>query len=428
MKTIGLDIGTTSVSAVVIHDGSLVESRCVESKAFIASNNPWEKIQDPEKLCSIAEELCCELLELHPDAERIGITGQQHGIVYLDKKGATLSPLYIWQDGRGDLPHDTQCSWASHIRQQTGHMVASGYGIVTHIYNVAHSLVPAGAKVFCTINDLVAMRLAGLSRPVTDATDACSIGLFDIRKKEFDESALRKMGVDCQMLPQVTEGCLGEFKKCKVYVAIGDNQASFIGATLAAPGAVLVNIGTGSQISLHTPDYKCCKGLETRPFPDGGYLLVGATLCGGRAYAMLDSFFCDVVEMQTGERPAHCYDAMKKAVESLAPEACCPQISPLFQGTRENPALRGSIEGIDTSNFTPAHFIKGMLDGMARELKDMYSLCCDTAPRLLYASGNGVRLNSDLQKSLEMAFQCPLKLSQFNEEAAAGAALYASMR
>ena len=39
------------------------------------------------------------------DIAVIGITGQMHGIVYTDCNGMAISPLYTWQDGRGNLPY-----------------------------------------------------------------------------------------------------------------------------------------------------------------------------------------------------------------------------------------------------------------------------------------------------------------------------------
>ena len=72
--------------------------------------------------------------------------------------------------------------------------------------------------------------------------------------------------------------------------AIGDNQASFLGAAAGEQDVMLVNMGTGGQFSVFSREYLECPGLETRPFP-GGFLLVGSSLCGGRAYAILKTFF-----------------------------------------------------------------------------------------------------------------------------------------
>src|SRR5690606_18847038 len=85
----------------------------------------------------------------------------------------------------------------------------------------------------------------------------------------------------------------------KVACAIGDNQASFLGSVPSLAQSLQVNVGTGSQISIFTPSLEEVPGLadpllETRPFPGGGYLLVGASLGGGKTYALLEALFRDI--------------------------------------------------------------------------------------------------------------------------------------
>lgn len=55
------------------------------------------------------------LLHRCPTIKAIGFTGQMHGIVYMDKDGRLLSPLYTWEDNRagavyGDVD-TTSCEW-----------------------------------------------------------------------------------------------------------------------------------------------------------------------------------------------------------------------------------------------------------------------------------------------------------------------------
>ena len=47
MKLLGLDIGTTTVSAVVVEDGAVLSSLTLKNGSFLPTENPWEKIQDP---------------------------------------------------------------------------------------------------------------------------------------------------------------------------------------------------------------------------------------------------------------------------------------------------------------------------------------------------------------------------------------------
>ena len=207
MKVLGLDIGTTTISAVVYEAGTgVLTAKTVASESFIPGES-WEKIQDPHIIYEKAMASVQQMLDLHPDIQAIGVTGQMHGIVYLDEAGDPVSPLYIWQDGRGDLPcGDT--TWAGRLSQITGYEVATGYGMVTHYYNLNHGLVHENAAVFCTIHDYLAMKLAGLTRPLTEPTDAASLGLFDGPKGCFDPKALEAAGIDDALVPGlITEPC-----------------------------------------------------------------------------------------------------------------------------------------------------------------------------------------------------------------------------
>ena len=105
MKAIGIDIGTTSVCGVVIDikNGCVIESCTRNSDAFLRGCADWEKIQDVEKIISVATEILDGFIA--DDVASIGVTGQMHGIVYTDGDGKAVSPLYTWQDERGNLPY-----------------------------------------------------------------------------------------------------------------------------------------------------------------------------------------------------------------------------------------------------------------------------------------------------------------------------------
>jgi len=428
MKILGLDIGTTTISAVVMENGSLLAARTENNDSSITGEKTWEKCQDPHRIRAIALAAVDELFAQYPDILRIGVTGQMHGIVYLDRNGSPVSPLFTWQDGRGDLPYDEQNTYAAHLTGLTGYPLSSGFGLVTHFYNIRNRLVPENAAVFCTIHDYIAMVLSGQTVPVTDAGDGASMGMFDVEKGHFDDHAVRTAGMDPAMLPG-TAGTLplGKFRnRAEVYPAIGDNQASFIGACGGNPDCMLCNVGTGGQFSVYTPKYMTCPGLETRPFPGGGYLLVGSSLCSGRAFALLENFFRMTVQM-AGVPVDSCYPAIDRLLDSQPIPEDIPTITPLFQGTRENPSSRGSITGLHTGNMTPLHFLHGMMDGMAEELYRMYLRYKEAGgvPVKLMGSGNGLRKNRHLQDCFSRKFGQKITLSAIEEEAAAGAARYA---
>lgn len=429
MKTLGLDIGTTTVSAVVLEDGKVVESVTEKNGYFIPSAHAWEKAQDIARIEETALGAVDALLSRHADVSRIGVTGQMHGILYLDACGKPLSPLYTWQDGRGDLPYTEGQTYAAYLSAVTGYALATGYGAVTHFYNLKNGLVPKDAAVFTTVHDYIAMRLARRTQPVCDPTDAASLGLFDVARGAFDHAAIRALGMDDTLFPTVAPAAMiGKHESgAEVFVAIGDNQASFLGALGGEREGMLLNIGTGSQFSAYSPTYIACETLETRPFPGGGYLLVGASLCGGRAYALLADFFRMAGEM-LGAPSANVYAAMDAEAAKKTPLTDVPTVTPLFSGTRRDPSLRASITGLSTENLTPRHLIVGTMEGMAQELYGMYQsyLAAGGTPLPLYGSGNGLRKNAYLQKCFARLFGKAPVICTAPEEAATGAALFAS--
>lgn len=164
MKSLGIDIGTTTISAAVLEDGCFITSETCKNNSFLAPTLPGERIQDAQLILDTALHTADMLFARYPDIERIGVTGQMHGILYLDAEGNAVSPLYTWQDARGDAPCEKSTdgqSWTAYLNSETGLSAATGYGLVTHAYNLAHGLVPTGAVTLCTIGDYIAMKLCG---------------------------------------------------------------------------------------------------------------------------------------------------------------------------------------------------------------------------------------------------------------------------
>ena len=120
MKTLGIDIGTTTISAAVLEDEQFLASETRANGAFIPSALACAREQDVEKITQTALSVIETLFERYPDIHSIGVTGQMHGILYVDADGNAVSPLYTWQDARGSLPHskNRKLGAVSHARDR----------------------------------------------------------------------------------------------------------------------------------------------------------------------------------------------------------------------------------------------------------------------------------------------------------------------
>ena len=442
MKAIGIDIGTTTISGVVVEvderrHSTVIEARTIQNGSFIGTSNEWERIQDAEKIIQKAKVVVDEFIDKYPDAHNIGLTGQMHGIVYVDKEGNCVSPLYTWQDARGSICDGDQIPLTEEIRERCQIHAASGYGLVTHIYNIRHNLVPDSALSFCTIMDYFGMHLTERKKPLVHVSNAAGLGFFDSRKMCFEKEKLAEMGVDVNWLPDVCTEIekLGTYRGRTVTTAIGDNQASFLGAAGDEENILLVNMGTGGQISVLSSQYFSGDGIEARPFLNRKYLLAGASLCGGKAYALLEQFFRKIVKEATGqEQPL--YKVMEKMARtgrdqnSERTESRKIKVETTFDGTRVNPEKSGSITQICSENFTPEDFCYGVLKGMSTELYQMYMTIqkgIGIKIRRMIGSGNGLRKNPVLCEIIEDMFNAELVLAECEEESATGAAMSSSM-
>ena len=461
MTTIGIDIGTTSISGVILtrrpgagpESGTENAARISESipnGTDIASPHPWESLQDIDELTARAKSLLDSLIARCGEIpSAVGLTGQMHGIVYVDKKGKAVSPLYTWQDRRGS-------GIAAAAERITDRIAAAGYGIITHLYNLQHGLVPESAVTICTAADYFGMALTGRTSPLVHVSNAASLGFWDTEGGCFDEEAITAVAESTlnrtadvrdvlRFLPEVTADTvsLGACRGIPVSIAIGDNQASFLGTVGMREETLLVNMGTGGQVSMirsgRMPAGKGSPSVEIRPYIGGRFLLVGASLCGGSAYAYLERFFREYVREAAGI-DAEQYEPMAKlaraAMDSPATGAGgsgptgIPDVATTFSGTRADESVRGSIRGLTGDNLKPGLLILGFLRGMIGELAELYrsmtALGSPEAKRIV-ASGNGMRRNAVLCDIAAAAFALPLELAEAEEEAAVGAAEFAAM-
>ena len=503
MRTIGIDIGTTTLTIVLLEPATrqIIEVKTIPNPGAMDSKFTFERIQDPEEILKACRNLLHEISVIHSleQVKGIGVTGQMHGVLYLDAHGNLVSPLYTWQDERGNQPigegenQSGGLSVAGAASQKTGYPLASGFGGITHYYNVIHGLVSQEAVCFCTIADFVGMKLSGKSKPLLHPSMAASLGLYDLKKKCFDQEAIEKLELDHRFFPEISgdECWIGSTKEgIPVSVALGDNQASFLGATEGMLGdgvdskgqektskankrTILLNIGTGSQISIYSEEVGRAKGGEYRPYLKGSFLWAGSPLCGGYSYHLLKNFFEKTLELfgavpmkdlyermnQAGRALYNQHEAAKridcsKAADERRDKTCevnAFKVDTRFRGTRTNPERRGSITHISEEELQPEHFVLGFLKGIAGELYEYYqdflysesssmgSSSMDSSFRnsssmnsfttsnsiILVGSGNGLGKNPLLRRICSELFGEEMQMSSLSEEAACGSAFLA---
>ncbi len=444
---LGVDFGTSKIAAVLIDPISrkIIKTASKPFASHIPSVDLRLREQDAE---SVKTSFTVCLKELFNQQEAriasIGLTGQMHGILGVDKEGTAVTRFVTWQDERGLVPFDDGKTILDEMREKGGpRPIATGYGIVT-LYDWIKKENHRTIAQICTLPDYFGMWLTGNRRPFIDHSMAESIGAFDVKKSEWDYGYISSLGIDKDLFPKIvpstsiigtikaSDFCPTNLQDAKVSVSIGDNQSSFIGSVREYYSTLLLNIGTGSQISyaVHSLedenlDLSSIDGYDVclRPFVEGGFLVAGNALSGGTTYAVLRDFFVDIGEnLFRADAPPDLWERMNSLVRDTD-SAGGLTVHPLFSGKRSDTAIRGSITGINSANFTAAHLIYGTLEGLIMALKDMVRKEVVSKMQYLVGSGNGMRKNVVLREIASRIFQKAISIPSNEEEAAIGAAV-----
>ena len=406
--------------------------------------------QSPQRHLLAAFDILAELAGIIDETPRcLGLTGQMHGGLLIDEGRVPLTPLITWQDRRAVVADGNGKTLLDDFRSRcpdaeiakTGCTPAAGYLAVTLFGMRRRGEVPEGARNAVLLADWIAAEL-GDAEPATDRSNAASTGLYDLSGDCWSLPLVAAAGIDDGLLPPVREsgemiGALttaiaervGLPKGLPICNPIGDNQAAVVGSVPSGDASLQINIGTGGQINWPIPEFHRVPGMDTRYLPLGRYMLVGAGTAGGAAYAWVT----DTVEQwlrafgfETSRDTI--YDRLAGMAAAIPDDSGGLVCEPFFRGTRQQPDARGRFTGIDPHNFTPGHVARAVMNGIAEALHEFYESAGEHRPQQpsrIVGSGNGLRQNPLLAKSIATRFQCDVWLPEHREEAAYGAALLA---
>lgn len=449
---ISIDLGTSKLCALAFCVETLepLATCAAANDAQVAGLPAGYDEQDPTRIWERVRELLSRLLaDVAVRAHQvigISITGQMHGVLLTDSQLHPATNLVTWRDQRVLSQSDregtlnaAQEALAPIGPHRTGCHLHAGYGGATLHHWAVNGEIPEGV-VALSIADYVAGMLTGLQ--ATDPTHAASWGICDLERGQWDLECVSRLGLDAGLLPPLrpTSSALGAIRaeiaqkiglspQTVVYQPIGDNQASVVGVAGLGGDAAVVNLGTGGQVSIPQSRVVWVEGFETRPMPLEGFILVGASLCGGWSYAYLRRFFQDVISQIAGVQveEGEVYRRMNELAAQSQPLAGGLRADTRFNGTRNDPMRRGGLFGIDAANLTPGNVARAFVEGMVGELAEMFQSVDNQAVRRIAASGNAVRANPLVLKTIESMFGRSCSLSVHQEEAALGAAWSAAI-
>ena len=423
---VGIDVGTTNITLVAyeLHQKEIPSCLSMPNRRLF-TDEAYAYAQDPH---AIEQSVRTLLKSIKQPIASISVTGQVHGILYYNKDGKGVSPLYTWLDQRAMQAVDGITSQQL-LYEKTGELLPSGYGLLAHYANRRLGKVPPEAVGFCGILEYITSRLIG--SPITRSDPSClgTYGAFDPVTQQFDQIVLNEVlgSKNGQFLEASLPFSIAGYTPEGVPVTfpVGDNQAGVFGMVSAWQQSALISIGTSGQISLFSTSSECPPSMELRPFLEQGFLHVGATLTAGKAYETLEKFLLSVCEAAGIEVDDEQVFTFMKNVSATGNEDNPLVVDTRFSGSRKDPSIRGSIQNIGLDNFNLGNLVLGTVDGIIKELHDFSidSAAVFKKVESIVATGSSVRKNILFTNSLTRQFQMPVRIAQIDDGAGFGIAL-----
>lgn len=442
--TLGIDIGTTKVAAVIADPSARVvlESSSLDHTADIPNPRVLGASEQSVDVIFAAVKKVLSALNTGAKANvgAIGLTGQMHGVVLFDLAANIHSPLVTWQDNRC-----VESGFLKELHRETGETsLKSGFGLSTLAWLGRYqSDVLKEFKSASTVHGYLASKMCGAVGGM-DPSDAASFGLFDILNGIWKEEAIWKCGVDPSVLPRIQcapeifgrlgaewAHALGVAEGTPIIVPVGDNQASLFGSLSDPESQIALTIGTGAQVSVvvSQPPPDLPQGgstYEIRPYFDDKLIAVGASLGGGRTLAALAHALGDFL----GSLGIPNVPDLEKIYTVLQVNAGTRLSTDLkavtsFSGERHDPTLRGSLSNISFENFTMGDIFAALSCGLVESLKGMLPIEMYAGKSEVVGSGNAIRRSGVMQHYISEIFNSRLILTPGGETTCSGAAFLA---
>jgi xylulokinase len=387
MWFLGMDVGTGGTRAVVVNGaGKLMGAASSEHAPFRAEHPGWAE-QDPKDWWRAAQEAIRGALAATPEPREpiaaIALTGQMHGAVMLDEKGAVLRSALIWCDTRTQ----PECDWLTakigyeRLIELTCNPALPNFTLTKLLWVKTHQpeIFAKIRHVMCP-KDYVRYRLTG--EFAIDVQEASGTLLLDVTHRRWSREVAEAAGIEMSWLPKVYEspeicarisetaaGLTGLKTGTPVAAGAGDQGAGAVGMGILQPGSVSATIGTSGVVFAATAEpTKDPKGrIHTfcHAVP-GRWHVMGVTQSAGLSLNWLrGTFFA-----------GQSYDALNQSAEKVPAGSEGLEWAPYLLGERTphlDPEVRAAFVGIGVGHTGP-HFVRAVLEGVAYSLQDTFTL------------------------------------------------------
>lgn len=413
---LGIDIGTSGTKTLAIDAKGKILASASQEYSCYAPKPLWSE-QDPDdwwRAVVGTVRAVVKKAKLKPaDVAGIGLSGQMHGSVFLDKQNRVIRRALLWNDQRTTAECqeiEERVGGRSKLIKLVANPALTGFTApkILWLRNHEPKNFAKLAKVLLPKDD-VRRRLTG--EYATEVSDASGMLLLDVANRRWSKPLLSKLELDESLLGRVYESEdvtgtltkqaaeeLGLTTACKVVGGAGDCAAGAVGNGIVTGGVLSTSIGTSGVMFVHSDEMKLDPEGRIHTFCHAvrdKWHMMGVTLSAGGSLQWFRNQLCQQVTAEAKKRGVDPYELLSDEAKQTPVGAEGLFFLPYLSGERAphaDPHARGCFIGL-TLAHTRAHLTRAVIEGVSYSLRDCLEIIrgLGVPVRQIRASGGGSR-------------------------------------
>ncbi|MDH6365406.1 xylulokinase [Enterococcus sp. PF1-24] len=380
---VGLDIGTTAIKIAAVDRNLNLSYEKQYHYDYLTPYKGWTEI-NPDIWVEIVLKGLKELLQHIPvnTIAGIGVTGQMHTTVFVDKHGFSVRPAIMWNDNRTKelIPEIKQILLTEEKTAHIAKIVSTGSPLANLLW--LKEFEPKNyekMKKFLIAKDYVILKLTQTYS--TDYCDASVSSLYDLNEDTWSESVKQLFGLESTLFPVINHSSkiagelsklvqveLGINENIPVVAGTGDNVASALASGSFIHDQPLISLGTSGVVVIPNRFHKLKevgKNVVAKIREDDNTIITQGTIQAG---AKVNSWWLENIICTTD------FSKAQTKISSSLLGNNDVLFFPHLNGEKTlfaNPNLRGAFVGLGLET-TQEEMYLAVLEGLAFGIRNLY--------------------------------------------------------
>ena len=448
---LGIDIGTSGTKTLICDEKGKVLATATAGHELLQPKPGWSE-QRPQDwwaaTCKATKAVLKKAGIKGSDITGIGLSGQMHGSVFLDKSGNVIRPAILWNDQRTSA----ECA-------EIESLVGGREKLIKLVANPALTGFTAPKILWLRKNerknfdkcvqillpkDYIRFLMTG--EFATEVSDASGTLLFDVANRKWSDEILSKLSIDKKLLPKCFESTeiTGELNR-KAALELGlsegtpvvgggaDNAAGAVGNGIVSEGLLWATLGTSGVIFAHSekPTLDPAGRVHTMCHAvPGKWCVFGCMLSAGGSFQWFRNQLAAAEVAAAKKLKVDPYELLINEAASAPAGSEGLFFLPYLTGERcpyPDPLARGAWIGLTARHNRPM-MIRALIEGVTFGMRDMLEILrgMHIPVGQIRASGGGAR--SEFWKQLQAdIYNAPIVTTNASEGPAYGAAILAGV-